>query len=430
MSTSPANETNELAELLSEKKARGPLARFGRWWRVAAVLVIVLLALVLLRPAPGARLPRYRTQELSRGDLTVTVSTTGNLQPVNKVEVGSEVSGLIDEVLVDDNDRVKKGQVLARLDTSRLRDSVVNARAALASSEARVLQSAATVKESRANLARLRQVAELSGGKVPSKAELETGEATLERAVADEASAKAAVDQARAALNSAEVNLKKASILSPIDGVVLSREIEPGQTVQASFTAPVLFKLAEDLAKMELQVDIDEASVGQVRDGQSATFSVDAYPARKYPARISRVAYGSQTKDGVVSYKSILAVSNEDLSLRPGMTATAVVTTAERKGVLLVSNAALRFTPPATVSEGSRSLVSRLLPRPPGGASTRKTAGTNLKDGSARLYVLRDGQAEAVSVNVGVSDGRMTEVTGGALTPGMQVITDTEGSQP
>jgi len=427
MSTSPDNGTNELAELLSERKARGPLARFGRWWRVAAVLVVVLLALVLLRSARGASLPRYRTQELSRGDLTVTVSTTGNLHPRNKVEVGSEVSGLIDEVLVDDNDRVKKGQVLARLDTSRLRDSVVNARAALASSEARVLQSAATVKESRANLARLRQVAELSGGKVPSKAELETAEATLERAAADEASAKAAVEQARAALSSAEVNLRKASILSPIDGVVLSREIEPGQTVQASFTAPVLFKLAEDLSKMELQVDIDEASVGQVHEGQPATFSVDAYPARRYPARISRVAYGSQTKDGVVSYKSILAVSNDDLSLRPGMTATAVVTTAERKGVLLVPNAALRFTPPAAVSEGSRSLVSRLLPRPPGGATTRRTAGTI---GSARVYVLRDGKAEAVSVSVGVSDGRMTEVTGGALTPGTQVVTDTEGSQP
>ena len=139
------------------------------------------------------------------------------------------------------------------------------------------------------------------------------------------------------------------------------------------------------------------------------------------------MAYGSQTKDGVVSYKSILAVSNDDLSLRPGMTATAVVTTAERKGVLLVPNAALRFTPPAAVSEGSRSLVSRLLPRPPGGATTRRTAGTI---GSARVYVLRDGKAEAVSVSVGVSDGRTTEVTGGALTPGTQVVTDTEGSQP
>src|SRR5690606_20112037 len=176
------------------------------------------------------------------------------------------------------NDQVTKGQVLARLDTSKLEDQVAKSRAAVVAAEAQVQQMQATVEEARANLTRLRQVAELSGGKVPSKAELETAEAVLKRAIANEAAAQAAVIQAKATLQSDETNLSKAYIRSPIDGVVLLRQVEPGQTVAASLQAPVLLTLAEDLAQMELRVDVDEADVGRVREGQLATFTVDAYP--------------------------------------------------------------------------------------------------------------------------------------------------------
>lgn len=237
-------------------------------------------------------------------------------------------------------------------------------------------------------------------------------------------------------MSSAEINLSKASIRSPIDGVVLARKIEPGQTVAASFTAPVLFTLAEDLAQMELQVDVDEADVGQVRDSQSASFTVDAYSSRRYPAKITRVGYGSQTKDGVVSYKTVLTVDNEDLSLRPGMTATAEITTTERTGVLLVPNASLRFTPPvaASPSAASGGIVSSLLPRPPGarpkapdGANGKN--GKNGKNGAQTVWVLRDGLPVAVRVTIGPTNGRLTEVTGGDLTAGTAVITETMGGK-
>jgi HlyD family secretion protein len=427
MSGAPIESNEALGRILAASTKSRPWSRRKRVVAAAVALGVVLLAAALIRSSSRGAAPAFRTQEVTRAGLTVSVSASGNLQPINQVDVGSEVSGTIESIFVDDNDRVRKGQILAILDVSRLQDQVVNAKAALAAAEARTQQAEASVGESRANLARLKQVSELSGGKVPSKAEMETAEATVKRAEADTTSARASVEQAQAALKSALTNLGKASIRSPINGVVLSREIEPGQTVAASFQAPVLFKLAEDLSQMELQVDVDEAEVGQVKDGQKATFNVDAYPGRKYPARITRVGYGSQTKDGVVSYKTVLQVSNSDLSLRPGMTATAEITTAERSGVLLVPNAALRFTPPAAASAAPRrSIVSSLLPRPPG-LTARKSNG-NGKSGATQVWILREGQPVAVEVKTGLTDGKMTEVTGN-LEPGAQVITDTIGAQ-
>jgi HlyD family secretion protein len=373
--------------------------------------------------------PRYVTEPAVRGDLVVSVSATGNLQPTNKVDVGSELSGTIEAVLVDDNDRVKKGQVLARLDTAKLRDQVAKSRAAVASAEAKVRQTGATVEQSRSNLERLREVARLSGGKVPSHAEMETAEATLARALADQAVARAAVAETRAVLSSDETNLTKASIRSPIDGVVLNRRVEPGQTVAASVQAPVLFTLAENLSQMELQVDVDEADVGQVSKGQPASFTVDAYPGRRYPARIERVGFGSQVKEGVVSYLTVLAVDNEDLSLRPGMTATAEIITAKRDDVLLVPNAALRYAPPvetagdAKKKEKGDGIVGSLIPRPP--RVPRKSAqAAQSKDGKQQLWVLRNGVPVAVNVTTGATNGRLTEIVAGDLAPGDEVITE------
>ncbi|HEY3460611.1 MAG TPA: efflux RND transporter periplasmic adaptor subunit, partial [Casimicrobiaceae bacterium] len=248
-----------------------------------------------------------------------------------------------------------------------------------------------------------------------------TADAALQRAIADEAAARANVEQASATLRSDETNLSKASIRSPINGVVLTRKVEPGQTVAASLQAPILFTLAEDLSQMEIHVDVDEADVGQVRDEQEATFTVDAYPNRHYPARISRVDYGSQVKADVVSYMTVLTVNNDDLSLRPGMTATAEITTQQVKNAVLVPMAALRFTPPDTTAQANTSgggLTSMLVPHMPRPAPT-KSAGA-----LQRVWVLRDGQPVAVSVKTGAMDGRRAQILEGDLQPGQAVITE------
>ncbi len=280
--------------------------RMHRAKRAGIVLAVLALAVFatwsLLLRGNGAQV-KYVTEEVGRNRLVVTVSATGNLQPTNQVDLGSELSGTIEKVFVEENDRVKKGQILARLDLSKINDQVVKSRASVSAADAGVEQARATVAEARANLARLRHVSELSGGKVPSKTEMEAAEAALLRAEAGETNAGAAVRQAKAGLNSDVTNISKGTIRSPIDGIVLARKVEPGQTVAASLQAPVLFTIAEDLARMELQVDVDEADVGMVKPGQPATFTVDAWPGRKYPATLTKVGFGAQTKDGVVSYK-------------------------------------------------------------------------------------------------------------------------------
>jgi HlyD family secretion protein len=406
--------------------AGGLFAR--RWLMLAAALVAAAGVLwFMLRADDDAKAPRYATEAAAVGTLVVKVSATGNLQPTNTVDVGSELSGIVDQVYVDDNDAVKKGQVLARLDLSKLSDAVAKSRASLAAAEAQVLQARATVAEARATLGRYQQVQALSGGKVPSRTEMDVAEANLKRAEANEASARASVVQARAMLQSDETNLSKASIRSPINGVVLSREVDPGQTVAASFQAPVLFKLAEDLTKMELQVDVDEADVGQVKAGQKATFGVDAWPGREYRAVITRVGYGAKQSEGVISYLTVLEVANDDLSLRPGMTGTAEITTLTRENALLVPNAALRFEPRSSDSaqpkKSGSSVMGALVPR----MSRQAPKSQPRAGGTPRVWVLQEGQPVAIDVTTGATNGRMTEITGGALKAGMQVITEALG---
>jgi HlyD family secretion protein len=416
---------DDIGKILGGERGAGRPGRYGRWLAAAVALVLAAGATYFwLRSGSENAAPRYVTEELRRGDLVVRVSATGHLQPTNQVDIGSELSGTIERIFVDDNDRVSKGQVLALLDVSKLRDQVTRSRAALAAADAQLQLMRATEAEARANLARMKHVAELSGGKVPSRAEMETAEATVARAVANVASARAAIAQAAAALKSDETNLAKASIRSPINGVVLARKVDPGQTVAASLQAPVLFTIAEDLAQMKLEVDVDEAEVGSVREGQDASFSVDAHPNRRYPSRVARVGFGSQTKENVVSYLTVLTVGNADLSLRPGMTGTAEIITAQRENVLLVPNAALRFSPAVKpAAKKSAGLLDAMLPRPPRRPS-RPATGAPAKGETQRLWVLREGEPAALPVTVGFTDGRMTEVTGGEVREGMQVITE------
>ncbi|MES2950928.1 MAG: efflux RND transporter periplasmic adaptor subunit [Pseudomonadota bacterium] len=411
-----------------------------RWWQKSTLWIAVgALALGAAglaywqMQADADAQPVYVTEPVRRGNLTLTVLANGTLQPTRAVNIGSELSGTVKRVAVDVNDRVTKGQVLVELDTAKLSDQVLRSRAGLAAAQAQLALSTATVKEAQAGLARFEEVARLSGGKVPSATELDAARANVARAIASEASARANVAEARATVSTDETNLSKASIRSPIDGVVLTRTVDPGNAVAASLQAVTLFSIAEDIAKLRLEVSVDEADVGSVQADQKASFTVSAYPARRYPAKTTRVAYGSTKTDNVVTYTTNLAVDNSDLSLRPGMTASATIISTERTGVLLVPNTALRFSPSrdkgaeATPRSGAASgagVVSKLVPRMPrGGGGGRKSAGGS-GVAAKQVWVVKDGQAVAVPVTVGISDGRMTEVSGEGIQEGLQVITD------
>jgi HlyD family secretion protein len=405
----------------------------ARWWARPSLWI----GLAVLAAAAGGiyfwqaqkesnAAPVYVTEALRKGNLTLTVAANGTIVPTRVVSIGSELSGTVKRVLVDVNDVVKKGQVLVELDTAKLDDQVLRSRAALASAQAQLAQTNATVKEARAGLARFEEVSRLSGGKVPSATELDGARATLERAVAGEASASATVAEARATLSTDETNLSKASIRSPINGVVLTRTVDPGNAVAASLQAVTLFTIAEDLAQLRLEVAVDEADVGAVKVGQKASFTVSAYPSRRYPARITRVAFGSTKTDNVITYTTWLEVDNTDLSLRPGMTAASTIVATERNNVLLVPNTALRFTPATAAGAApaaSGSVVSKLMPRMPPRSGGRRAAG-NGNAAVRQIWVLQDGQAVALAVTPGISDGRMTEVSGPDLKEGMAVITD------
>ena len=397
----------------------------GRWWvrglfYTAVTLVIVLAVYSWWLPTDDS-VVRYETQPIALGDLTVTVSATGTLEPVNQVDVGSELSGTVDKVLVDFNDRVRAGQVLARLNTDKLDADVVEARASLASKRAKLKEAQATVQETRLAYERCGKLAERQ---LCSVEELDTARAKSVRAQAVSASAEAEVAVARATLEGKETEQNKATIHSPVDGLVLLRQIEPGQTVAASLQAPVLFTLAEDLTQMELHVAVDEADVGQVAEGQNAVFTVDAYPSRRFPAVITQVRFAPQTVDGVVTYETVLAVDNADLALRPGMTATAVIIVQQLDGVTLLPNTALRFSPPTAQRQQRSGVFGSLFPRPP--TSSRRS--NQVSGDGQRVWVLRQGEPAAVSVKTGPSDGKHTQLIEGDLPIGSELVVGTLGS--
>lgn len=394
-------------------KLQPPRRRLRRWFAAIVLLAAALSGWWWLSGATSSG-PRLVTANVGVGQLEVTVSATGSVQPRHQVEVSSELSGTIRQVLVDFNDKVEKGQPLALLDTSKLEAEVANSRAKLLAAQARVQLAQATFTETERDLARKR---ELAG--VVSQRELDATQALFERAKASLASARADVDVATAELQVDETNLARSCICSPISGVVLKRTAEPGMTVASSLQAPVLFSIAEDLASMEVQVAVDEADIGVVKPGQKARFRVDAYPGRKFEANVREVRFASEVVQGVVTYMAILGVDNSQLLLRPGMTATAEILTAEISDALLIPNAALRFTPPEENPAAKRSLIDRLTFRFPARIRPLKTENEAL----AVWVPGPDGQPKRVEVTLGPTDGRFTQVLSG-LKPGDSVITD------
>lgn len=385
-------------------------AGFGVWrWRTASVEPEVA----------------YRTAPVEKRTISARVTASGTLQATVTVEVGAQVSGRISKLFADFNTVVKKGQIIAKLDPQLFVAAVERERANYAAAKAGVTRAEAQEKD--AELA-LRRAKSLNEQGLASASELQTAETALAVAVAQTEVARATLQQQRAALNQAQVNLSYTDILSPIDGVVISRDVDVGQTVAASLQAPVLFTIAEDLEKMEVHTNVAEGDVGRLEAGMDAWFTVDAFPGQRFKGTISQIRNAAQTVQNVVTYDAVIAVDNEDLRLRPGMTATTTIVFAEREGVLAVPNAALRFRPPAEITGAPGSAApARALPVTGGSVGGRPSGPAGPKganEGARTIWVLRGGRPEPVEIKTGLSDGTLTEVASGPLQEGDEVVTD------
>ncbi|MER8368509.1 efflux RND transporter periplasmic adaptor subunit [Mesorhizobium sp. M0991] len=352
-------------------------------------------------------------------DLTVAVSATGTLQPLTQVDISSELSGVVRSVSVNENQLVKKGDVLAALDTAKLEVQIERAQASAKAAAASVEDATVTLAENEKALVR---AAQLTKRGMATDQSLEAATATRDRSKAALDIAKANLAMANADLKAQQTDLAKSTIYAPIDGIILTRSVDPGQTVASSLQAPVLFVIAADLKNMELKAAVDEADIGAVKPGQHARFTVDAFPERPFDAEIRDISYASVTTDGVVTYDARLDVDNSELLLRPGMTATVSVVTKQAKNVLTVPSIAFRYRPAQTAERGwsLTDLFTGRMGRP--GGNRQRQAATKPTDGSRTLYVLENGRPHPVNVRVGSTDGELTEIVSG-LEEGAQVIT-------
>jgi HlyD family secretion protein len=377
----------DIAERLGLINAK-PKRRIKKWmWWVGGIAVVLVGAFLMF--GRGGPKPIYVTQPVTEGALTLSISATGTLAPRVQVDVGAEVSGRIDDLYVDYNDHVTKGQKMAQINTDQIVAQLGQANATLKQNEATLVQAEATFKRDET----------LLKGKALSQQQYDTARADYLRA-------QAGVAQAAAQVQQNQTLLQKATIYAPIEGVVLDRKVSKGQTVVASFNTPVLFTLASDLTQMELDVDIDEADVGAVRAGLGAQFTVGAYPDKTFAAKLTTVHTGSQTVQNVVTYKGVLLVDNAQLLLKPGMTATAEIFTGRLASAILVPNAALRFVPAADAIKD--------VPAAPTGV------------GLGRVWSFENGKLKPHDLKLGGSDGHHTQVIHGDLKPSDKVITDTK----
>ncbi|ESY86044.1 hemolysin D [Mesorhizobium sp. LNHC220B00] len=390
-----------------------------RGWLYALLTLIVLAAGLGLYQWYAGTPTRtdYTTVPAAKADLTVQVSATGTLQPLTQVDISSQLSGIIGSVAVNENQQVKKGDVLAALDTAKLQVQIERAEASAKGAAANVEDARVTLAENESALVR---AAALTKRGMATDQSLEAATAARDRSKAALESAEANLAIANADLKSQQTDLANSTIYAPIDGIVLTRSVDPGQTVASSLQAPVLFIIAADLRNMELVAAVDEADIGAVKSGQHARFTVDAFPERPFDAEIRDISYASVTTDGVVTYNARLEVDNNELLLRPGMTATVSVVTREAKGVLTVPSSAFRYRPAQQAARGWS--LSDLFTGRMGRGNRQRQAAKAPTDGSRTLYVLENGRPRPVNVKIGSTDGELTEITSG-LEEGAQIIT-------
>jgi len=393
---------------LNQTIGPGESAWRGRRWWIAGGVALACAAggMLTYTLRKKQKLVQYESVVVTRGDLAVTVASTGTLEAVISVEVGSEVSGRVLREFVDVNDEVRKGQIMAEIDPESLNSTLDQSQAQLRGAKDAVNLAQATASESARTLVRNQQLGKEG---ILSQSDLDAARSARDRDNASLHSAQENARVAKAAVDLTASKRQKATIRAPFDGVVLARLVEPGQTVTAGFQTPVLFKLAQDLKKMRLNVDIDEADVSRIRSGEAATFTVEAYPGRNFPSQVVSLQMAPKVSQNVVTYLAVLSVDNADRALLPGMTCTTTIQAETKRGVLVVPNSALRFTPPIG----------------PGGLA--KT-GVNFADGKHRVWILKGVVPTPIEVKAGATDGRHTEILAGDLKESMSVLTDTKGS--
>lgn len=386
-------------------------------WIVALLLAAVGGTLGYLQLGTKKSGPvQYRTEQPTRGAVIKQVTATGTLSPRVTVSVGSQVSGRIKEILVDYNSVVKKGQVIARLDDQSITAALNKARANVTAARANLTKAQAAAREAKLQYERDRG---LAAQKVVAPAEVQTRLASYQSASAQVTASRASLSQAKAAARQAEIDVGFATIISPIDGVVITRSVDVGQTVSASLQAPTLFLIAEDLRKMEIHTSVAESDVGQLAEGMKVRFTVDAHANQTFDGTVKQVRYEAQTVQNVVTYDAVVSVENTALKLRPGMTANVTFVIDERDDVLRVPAAALRYRPASAAPAAKRQPAKS-------GAPKQRAARPRQKNQRA-VWVLRTGKPTRVPIKVGLSDGSQVELVEGQLTERDQVITATVG---
>lgn len=392
------------------------------WLSIGAVVVAIGAGITYYRSDVAAEAPALNTAEVTHGDVVATVEATGTLEAVTTVEVGTQVSGTIKSLGADFNSQVRTGQIVAQLDPSLFETQVAQEQATVARLKAEVERARVQAADARVKLGRAR---ELSEKELIAKSDLDAAESTANAADASVKSAEAQLVQAQASLNQAQVNLSHTIIRAPIDGVVIARNVNVGQTVAASMQAPTLFIIANKLTEMQVNASVDESDIGTIQMHQPVRFRVDAYPNETFTGTVSQVRLQPVVEQNVVSYVTVIDVPNPDLKLKPGMTAAVTIETARADDAMRVPNAALRFRPtePAYEALGQKAPEPRQRPQ---GQTARGSvaAGDNSPRGDrAAVWVLEQNNLKRVPVDVGISDGAQTAVVSADLTPGARVIT-------
>lgn len=365
-----------------------------------AIVGVLVAALGVYACTPQKQVDSYLTKKLEKGDITEKITATGTINPISTVNIGAQVSGTISEILVDYNTKVTKGQLLAQIDPALFEATVAQKKAALDIAKAQVNVVKNDIVYYQKHLTRIKK---LNRSKYSADSELESAQRDYDNAVVQKALREAEVQQAQAALDQAEIDLKYTKIVSPVDGIVVSKEVEVGQTVAASFQTPTLFNVAEDLTKMQIETSVVEADISKVKEGQMVEFSVDSYPDETFYGVVTQVRNEAITTSNVVTYEVIIEIDNKDLKLKPGMTANVEIITAEKQGVFLVPNKALRFF----VQDAS------------GEVQRYKDKG---------VWILENGKPVRLSISVGVADDDKTEISSDKLNENMEVIIEKVGA--